>query len=450
MIAVVPALVAIVLAGIITVGLTRLTAVSAAERELRRDVESVAAVAQHLGVLTDAERRRLLQVYLRAEDADVVFLRGDRIDLPPAFGFLESMDLSPLRAGETISGRTGLVPGREILYAARLTRSGPRLSVLVVAQRGIPRLGELPGGGRLVLAAMLATGIAILLAAVLGRRLARPLRGLSGAAASVAHGTYGLEVQTDVGGEIGELVHDFNAMSRDLASARRREREFVMDVSHDLRTPLTSIRGFAEGMLDGTITRDDDRERAASVIVAEATRLERLVGDLLSLERLEAGQMSFSFEDVDLAGFLGEVISGRRPGFDQAGVGLRLVTTGTLPSVTTDPDRLAQAVGNLLDNALRYSPAGREVRVELAAAPDGLTTISVTDDGPGIEASHLSRVFERLYVSSRYPGERPSGSGLGLAIVARIMRALGGSVAVESDGSSGTTFVLTLPRGAAT
>jgi signal transduction histidine kinase len=451
-VALTPALVAVVLAIAITVGLTRLSAENAANGELRQAVESFAQAAPlvaRFNQFSPQERQQVLTafraVFRRVEDADFATVRNGVILVSPTSKdqFATSLDVASLLKGETVSGRARTSDGTEVLYAAHLigARSAGQI-VLVTRDRST--LGTLPRGwGRLIVAGLLAAAVAVFLSFVLGRRLGSPLRQLSSAAFAVARGQYGRQVRTTVGGEIGALAHDFNAMSNELESSRDREREFIMDVSHDLRTPLTSIRGYAEGIVDGTIPVGEAQKRAASVIVGEAARLERLVGDLLSLERLDAGQMSFSYEEVELRGFLQEVLDGRRPGFDQAGVRLTLFTPADVVLVTTDPDRLAQVVGNLLDNALRYSPSGSQVRVDLGSGTDGGAVIWVSDQGPGIAAEDMARVFERLYVSSKYPGERASGSGLGLAIVARIMAALGGRVDVRSE--RGTAFRLLVP-----
>jgi two-component system sensor histidine kinase BaeS len=446
--AVVPALVAVVLTGAITVGLTRLSAQSVEVAELRSDVEALARAAPELIALLDQpDRAPVLAAVLRLADARVFPLRNGVINVPDGARllFVRTLDVSALEAGVTVTGRARTADGQNVLYAAHAIGTRTNRTQVVVATKPVPRLGRIPGGGgRLLLAGVIAAAVAVLLAAVLGRRLGRPLRELSGAAHAVAAGDYGRKVDTTVGGEIGMLAADFNALSGGLADARRREREFVMDVSHDLRTPLTSIRGYAEGIVDGKV----EAATAGPVILAEAARLERLVGDLLSLERLEAGQMEFAFEEVGLAGLLAEVLDGRRPAFAAAGVGLALVADPAAGRATvwTDPDRMAQVVGNLLDNALRYSPEGSTVRVDVAAGAAGGAEVAVADEGPGIAPADLARVFERLYVANRYPGERRSGSGLGLAIVARIMQALGGTVRAESDGRHGTVFRLTLPR----
>lgn len=458
-VAVVPAVVAIVLAGVVAVGLTRFTAAKAASDDLAQSVQNLAQLAEAVPNLFSGTqpqealaRRRLIGALLRVEEADLFPIRNGAVvvtDTSP-LQFARPLDLAALQQGQTLSGRATTADGRQVMYAAHIVfPRRPALTSVVVARRDVPR-GTLERGGLLLIAALVAAALAVSLAVVLGRRLGHPLRQLSAAAASVAGGEYGRQVRTNVGGEIGALAQDFNAMSEQLAESRRREREFIMDVSHDLRTPLTSIQGYAEGIADGTIPDLDGKTKAAQVIVGEAGRLERLVGDLLSLERLEAGQMGFVYEEVELGGFLREVLDGPRPGFEGAGVALSLAVPAHPVMVTTDPDRLAQVMGNLLDNALRYSPVGSEVGVELRSSGAGGAEIRVADQGPGISSDDLPHVFDRLYVSSHYPGERTAGSGLGLAIVARIMSALGGRVEVESRPPGGTAFRLTLPAVAST
>jgi len=447
--AVVPALVAVVLAGLITVGLTRLTAVSAAEHELRQSIEGFSRVAPSLVAVNATERRRIVEAVLHAENADLVTVRpgADVTGGDPVLSVLPPAKLATLRDGATVSGRA-VVEGHDVVYAARLV--GGQLSprgggLVVVARRAAPRLGVLPGGGgsRLFLATGVALAVAVVLGMIMGRRLARPLVAVTHAASAVASGHYGQRVSTDVGGEIGALAAGFNAMSDQLDAARRRERDFVVDISHDLRTPLTSIRGYAEGILDGTITGDEARGRAAAVIDSEARRLERLVDDLLSLERLDAGQFTFAMEDVPVAAFLADIVERHRPSFSQAGVRLELHAPIDA-FVRADPDRLGQAVGNLMDNALRHAPRESTVRVDATVAGPSVD-LSVSDEGDGIDAADLPHVFERRYVSARSRAAGASGTGLGLAIAARIAAALGGRVSVTSGPGAGSRFTVHLP-----
>ena len=237
-------------------------------------------------------------------------------------------------------------------------------------------------------------------------------------------------------------------MAQRLEDGRARERHLLLAVWHDLRTPLTSIRGFAEAIKDGAIA---DSAQAADVIIAEPRRLERLVGDLLDLTKLEAGQLSIALRPTDVA----EVVTTTAEGFSPAAAGSGLaVVVGELawdgrrgdapPTDGGRSDRLAQLIANLLENAVTF--ARTTVTVGLAGDPaSGGCVITVDDDGPGIAQGDLQRVFERFYRADRGPNRR-LGSGLGLAIVAELAAAMGGTVRVESPmtNDGGSRFVLTL------
>ena len=229
-------------------------------------------------------------------------------------------------------------------------------------------------------------------------------------------------------------------MGANLVRAREQERQFLLSVSHELRTPLTSIRGYADAVLDGAT---DDPSAAAAVISTEASRLERLVQDLLDLARLDADRFSLQTRPVDCAQVVRQVVDGFRPRADQ--LGLELIA-GSGPSapvwVSADPDRLGQVVANLVENASSF--AAHQVMVGTGSVA-GRPAVWVTDDGPGIPPDQLSEVFERHFVSDRVPGRR-KGSGLGLAIVSELATAMGATVEAESPvaGGRGTTMVVWL------
>jgi two-component system sensor histidine kinase BaeS len=246
--------------------------------------------------------------------------------------------------------------------------------------------------------------------------------------------------------EITEVAAAFNDMGVQLEAARRREREFLASVGHDLRTPLTTIGGYAEALSEGKVD-DETLPRVAGVIDREAGRLSRLVEDLMLLTRLEAREFSLRPEEVDLAGHLSGIVESFRGKAEAASVRLES-DLDPLPPTTVDPDRVAQVAGNLIENALRYTPEGGQVEVRLR--PEGTGAVmSVADDGPGIEAEDLPHVFERLYVTQRYRPVRPEGSGLGLSIVKELVDAMGGTVTVDSVPGDGTTVAVRLPGGTA-
>jgi two-component system sensor histidine kinase BaeS len=285
--------------------------------------------------------------------------------------------------------------------------------------------------------------LAALLAGATARRLARRLDPLEEASRGIADGDFGTRI--DVGGsdELSDLARAFNEMAVQLEAARTREREFLASVSHDLRTPLTTIAGYAEAMQEGRVSADD-LDRVAAVLGTESGRLRRLVEDLMLLSRIEAREFSLRPESVDLAAHLKGVLDGFRQRADAA----KVVLDGDLDPVglvAIDPDRVAQVVGNLLENALRYTPEAGTVTLALTAI-DGIE-ITVSDTGPGIDATDLPHIWERLYVTARYRPVRPEGSGLGLSIVRELVDVMGGSATVDSAPGRGTSISVRLPAG---
>ena len=224
-------------------------------------------------------------------------------------------------------------------------------------------------------------------------------------------------------------------MVRDLSAARQHEKAFFLSVSHELKTPLTAIRGYAEALADGTERR---AEHAGIVMLGESQRLERLVQDLLDLGRLEAGEFSIDPRDADLSEVGLAVVDALQPAAKQVGVSLELSTDG--PAVVhTDPDRVHQMVANLVENAIRVTPEKKKVLVEIH---DG--GLAVADSGPGLDPEDFDHAFERFYLWRKYRGERPVGSGLGLAIVGELAQRMGIVLDVSSDGQ-GSRFELAFP-----
>jgi signal transduction histidine kinase len=211
-------------------------------------------------------------------------------------------------------------------------------------------------------------------------------------------------------------------------------------VSHDLRTPLTSIGGYAEAIADGAVEGRDAQKRAAEIIAAEARRLERLVADLLDLARLDAHEFSLTPRPVDAVEVVGEAVEAFHPSARELGVTLAIDGPATAP-VDADPERLGQIVANLVENALKY--ADGRVRVGVSSE-NGTLELRVDDDGPGIDPADLPHVFERLYTSRTAPG-RKVGTGLGLAIVHELSAAMGGTTAAHSLDGQGTRFVVRIP-----
>jgi signal transduction histidine kinase len=284
--------------------------------------------------------------------------------------------------------------------------------------------------------------LAALLAAALARRLARRVKPLREASQDIADGDFGARVAITGSDEITQVGEAFNEMAAQLDAARTREREFLVSVSHDLRTPLTTIAGYAEAMQEGRVA-GTDLDRVAAVLGTESGRLRRLVEDLMLLSRIESREFGLRPESVDLPGHLKGIFESFRDRADTA----KVVLDADLDSVGVveiDPDRVAQIVGNLMENALRYTPEAGRVTLGLAAVAGGVR-ISVSDTGPGIDSTDLPHIFERLYVTARYRPVRPEGSGLGLSIVSELVEAMGGTTHVSSELGSGTSIAVTLP-----
>jgi two-component system sensor histidine kinase BaeS len=225
-------------------------------------------------------------------------------------------------------------------------------------------------------------------------------------------------------------------MATELATSREAERAFLLSVSHELKTPLTAIRGYAEAVQDGAI----DAQEAAATVAQEAARLERLVRDLLDLARMNRTDFSIHPTEIDLAEVADDAV--RRYHSQAAGFGVELsaVSDGTAPAVG-DADRVLQVVSNLVENALRLTPRGGSVRVVTAPG-----VLRVEDTGPGLEDADRARAFERFYLHERYGRERAVGTGLGLAIVKELTEAMGGRVSVESEPGRLTTFTIRLAQ----
>ncbi len=334
------------------------------------------------------------------------------------------------------------VAGESVTALALPIQIGEGRRAAVIVGRTDPLVPWRVVFGRFLIAVAAAVVLAALLAVALSRPLGRRLKGLAGAARAIAAGDLSARAPERGRDEVAEVARSFNDMAEQLEAARRRERDFLMSVSHDLRTPLTTIRGYAEGLADDAIATDD-LARVGSVLHVQADRLSRLVDDLVLLSRLEARQFTLRREPVDLAAHLKEVAESMRGRADGARVRL-LTEIAPVGAVVVDPDRVAQVAGNLLENALRYTPEGGAVTLRVGGS-DGRTWFEVADTGPGIDPADLPRVFERLYVAQRYRPVRPEGSGLGLTIVKELVDAMGGTVDVTSAPGRGTTVRVTLP-----
>ena len=295
---------------------------------------------------------------------------------------------------------------------------------------------------RVFTAAGVGLGVALLLTLLLTSRITRPLTAMQAATHRVAAGDLRTELGSTGTQELDELASDFNLMVRRLAEREGETREFLMRVTHDLRTPLTAIRGHAAALADGVVP-DEDVPRSLSAIEGEAARLESLVADLLDLARLDAQRFDLDLTPVEPAGVLDRVFDAMEAEALNRGVAFERGIDDLSP-VVTDESRVQRIVSNLLDNAIHWTPRGGTVRLEGHERPDGGFSASVTDTGPGIPAAEQESIFEAFQSQETPDGRR--GSGLGLAISRQLARALGGDVRVESREGIGSRFVLEVPN----
>jgi two-component system, OmpR family, sensor kinase len=352
---------------------------------------------------------------------------GPRPTTIPA-GLTEAdLDVERLRLGRVVTGTRG-----DLVFAAAPAVRPDSLQAVVLTRRvGTPAGVAGPWFFALVALTLLGAGA---VAVDLGRRLTRPLRDAEAVTERIAAGDLTARVPEYPadGEELAGLARSINAMTESLERSRGLERQFLLSVSHDLRTPLTSIRGFAEALAEG---KAPDPAHAAAIITAEARRLERLVGDLLELAKLDARRFSLDIRGTDVAEVVADTAEGFRPAAEAAGVALT-VRPEVGVTVAADPDRLAQILANLVENALKFATG----RIAVGNDP---STIWVEDDGPGIPDDDLPHVFEPFWHSTRLPA-REVGSGLGLAIVAELAAAMGGTVRAERLAAGGTRMVVAL------
>ncbi|MBI5954331.1 MAG: HAMP domain-containing histidine kinase [Chloroflexi bacterium] len=245
--------------------------------------------------------------------------------------------------------------------------------------------------------------------------------------------------------EVQELTRAFNSMIARTQASQKSQRDFVANVSHELKTPLTSVQGFAQAILDGTADTEESRQQAAQVIYDEAGRMHRLALDLLDLARLDAGTADITMSPVNLPALLNAVREKFMPQSQKAGVEINVEFAPNLPTINADGDRLSQVFTNLVDNALRFTPGGGLILLRAAGVGEEVL-VSVSDTGAGIPDEALARIFDRFYQADpARSGAGKRGSGLGLAIVHEIVQAHGGRIGVRSRLGEGTTFEIFLP-----
>jgi two-component system sensor histidine kinase BaeS len=424
---------AIALVALLSLGLAlalgALVTREAVERNTLRDVSA------QLDLLVEREREAILpfsrlpslQEFLSRQDQQVV-----QVPLDGSSPLLPPEEAAQLRRGVRLDGTVD-TDGTRYLYAARLVKGRGFMLLRPASSTNSAWRPHVQG---LILVGLATAALAAVIAFLLARAIARPVRRVSEATRGLASST-GQPPHVPVEGarELASLAQSFNHMAIQLAHAREAERAFLLSVSHELKTPLTAIRGYAEALQEEALAADE----AADTIVSESRRLERLVHDLLDLARMRKAEFSVRREPLDLGDVAREAVRRYEAAAREFGVHLEAASSEDARAVG-DADRTLQIVSNLVENALRLTPAGGSVRVVA-----GLGTIAVEDTGPGLQPEELERAFERFYLHSRYGRERPVGTGLGLAIVKALAEGMGGSVDVTSSPGTLTVFTIRLP-----
>lgn len=298
-------------------------------------------------------------------------------------------------------------------------------------------------------AAVIGLFFSVALSVLIARSVARPLQAVAEKAVLVAQGKLDQPVTIEGPLEAQAVSLAFNQMIQEVAATQKAQREFLANVTHDLRTPLTSIQGFSQAIIDGVASNPKNAQRAAQIIYQESGRLNRMVEELLDLARIEAGRWNMTRHTVQLAEVLAAVGERLSPKAAEKGITLT-VQAPVLPVIAGDGDRLVQVFTNLADNALKHTPQGGSVTLRAAfdggrGGKPGLIA-QVVDTGIGIAPDHLPRLFDRFYQvdKSRKSGGR-EGVGLGLTIAKQIVEAHGGTIRVESEEGKGSVFTVWLP-----
>lgn len=343
-----------------------------------------------------------------------------------AVGTVASLVTVRVLAPQLFDRRMGMSTGRMMGRPGDTAAGGIRDAMIVALNQS------------LLVGALIAAAIAGVVAVVLARGVLRPLDQVRAAAQLIAAGRYDVRVPPPGEPEMAALAEDVNTLAAALAGTEARRMQLLGEVAHEMRTPLTGLSGYVEGMVDGVFRAD---EPTLTAMTEDLRRLRRLADDLSALSRSDEGRLELALAPIDLADVVRRTCDRLAPQLAERGVQLDVRAAGSLP-VVADTDRIGQVLTNLLTNAARATGAGTVAVV--AAGSGGVATVSVADHGVGLAPADLERVFERFY---RVPGAaRGEGSGIGLTIARGIARAHGGDLVAHSGGlGQGATFTLTLP-----
>jgi signal transduction histidine kinase len=437
------ALITAIVAGGLTVALVQRTSAEDAQRQLAglADVTQSTADDGAAAQNSQVRARRLLAV---VHVAYAAIGPAGRVtsDSTLAKDAVTSQEISVLLGGGSVSANA-LVDGQRVFVEGRKINTG----AIVLVQRRADALAVTQRAVRwMLLALAIAVALAVALALAVAWRMSRPLRRTADAAHALAAGRRDVTLVPEGPSEVAEVAEALNTLATALIQSEAREREFLLSVSHDLRTPLTAISGYSESLADGVIAPHRTQQVGATLL-AEAQRLGRLITDLLDLARLGGTEFRIDVIDVDVVGFAQSTAQVWAARCEAVGVHFYLDSPPGPVFVRTDPSRLRQALDGLFDNALRITPAGGPIvlAVRVEAQPTGTwIAIEVRDGGPGLSDGDLTVAFDRSALYDRYRGIRQVGTGLGLAIVQGLVVRLGGRVEAGHAAEGGARFTIWL------
>jgi signal transduction histidine kinase len=287
----------------------------------------------------------------------------------------------------------------------------------------------------------LVAAAALVLAVILARQITRPVRRLAAATADIARGKLDARVENPGDDELGQLGQSFNSMAAVLQRQEEERRSMLADIAHELRTPLSVLRGNLEAMLDGLL---EPRHEQLSALHEQSVALSRLIDDLRTLSLAAEGHLELHRQPTDVPELARRVVAEMEPVAHEHNIALSVETPKKLPRLALDSDRIGQVLRNLIDNALRYTPTGGRVSVTVNAQARGVA-VTVADTGTGLAPEDLPHVFDRFYRADGSRTRATGGSGLGLAIVKQLVEAHGGEVWAESEPGRGSVFSFALP-----
>jgi len=362
---------------------------------------------------------------------------GTQIPLTQSTRFVNVLEARTSLGDQPYLAAAVRLPGKRVdpLGASYVALAQPQAFVATAAAGDLARRLLEAGGAALV--------VAMVLILIVSRSVTRPLTQLGAAAEDIAAGNYSRRVSIAGEDEIGTLGSAFNRMAEAVERARKVQRDFLANVSHELKTPLTSLIGFSQALVDGSLQSDAERTRAATIVHEESERVLRMAQELLDLARVEAGSISMHITSVDLGGQLEQELEIAKPRAGARSLALALNVPDDIPPVAADPERLHQVLDNLLDNALKYAPEGSTITAEARLSGAAVETEISNPAGP--HRPDPDRMFDRFYRADPSRSAAAGGVGLGLAISRELAAAMKGRLWADFDGSGTLRVHLTLP-----